>query len=362
MRRRASRKGSHLKTARIQEINEAITSKDLPRLRRLTLGPSGLVETSVRQRAWPLLLEASLPHHFHFRELIKKHKDWTQVQLDVNRAYNFLPTSPKKSLVNRIHTALEEIIHAILSRNPFLHYYQGFHDVCLVFLLVLGEDLGFVASERVAVYYLRDAMSHDLELVVQLLSLIYPLLENEDQELHLMFKEIDLKPYFALSWVITWFSHDIDTRADVERIFDFLLASHPLMPIYLSTAIILEYKAEIMELDRDPAIIHSFMSKLMKRSNHDFDRLILIADRLFRLNSPQKLQKSSGLSLARHSCMNHFSAEWPDWEKKTEKALKEGEHPATWKEGAKYALFAFSATASAMAAVLLTEFFLRSQM
>lgn len=44
-------------------------------------------------------------------------------------------------------------------------------------------------------------------------------------------------PYFALSWMLTLFSHDINTLEPVQRIFDFLLARNPAAVIYLGVAV-----------------------------------------------------------------------------------------------------------------------------
>lgn len=44
-------------------------------------------------------------------------------------------------------------------------------------------------------------------------------------------------PYFALAWVITWFSHNLNSLSVATRLFDFFLVSHPLMPIYYSVAV-----------------------------------------------------------------------------------------------------------------------------
>lgn len=43
--------------------------------------------------------------------------------------------------------------------------------------------------------------------------------------------------FFSLSWVITWFGHVIQDSALVTRLVDVLLASHPLMPIYVSAMV-----------------------------------------------------------------------------------------------------------------------------
>jgi hypothetical protein len=44
-------------------------------------------------------------------------------------------------------------------------------------------------------------------------------------------------PFFALSWILCLFSHDIDTLEPVQRMFDFLLARNPVSAIYLAVAV-----------------------------------------------------------------------------------------------------------------------------
>jgi len=44
-------------------------------------------------------------------------------------------------------------------------------------------------------------------------------------------------PFFALSWVLTWFSHDLESVAVVARLFDFLVAHNPVMVCYLVVAV-----------------------------------------------------------------------------------------------------------------------------
>jgi hypothetical protein len=44
-------------------------------------------------------------------------------------------------------------------------------------------------------------------------------------------------PYFSLSWLLTWFSHVIEDIDMAAHLFDFFLASHALMPIYMIAAV-----------------------------------------------------------------------------------------------------------------------------
>lgn len=50
---------------------------------------------------------------------------------------------------------LIDIILLILERNPQLHYYQGYHDIVVTFLLVVGEELSTSLVEKLSTHHLR---------------------------------------------------------------------------------------------------------------------------------------------------------------------------------------------------------------
>ena len=51
-----------------------------------------------------------------------------------------------------------------------------------------------------------------------------------------------------ISWFLTMaFAHDIQKFDCVQRIYDLVLASHPLIIIYLVAAVIVEHKEELEE-------------------------------------------------------------------------------------------------------------------
>ena len=57
-----------------------------------------------------------------------------------------------------------------------------------------------------------------------------------DPELHEHILASEVQPYYALSWYITWFSHNVPELDQAARIFDVFLSSHPLMPLYFAAA------------------------------------------------------------------------------------------------------------------------------
>ena len=52
---------------------------------------------------------------------------------------------------------------------------------------------------------------------------------------------------FIVSWVLTWFSHDLENLDNVAQIFDACLSQHPLFPLYLAIATILYNKERLYE-------------------------------------------------------------------------------------------------------------------
>lgn len=50
---------------------------------------------------------------------------------------------------------LIDIILHVLQRNPQLHYYQGYHDIVVTFLLVVGDRLATALVEKLSTHHLR---------------------------------------------------------------------------------------------------------------------------------------------------------------------------------------------------------------
>lgn len=103
------------------------------------------------------------------------------------------------------------MIHGVLNKNDTLYYYQGYHDYVSVFLLTLGENLGYHCADIATNYVIRDFMYPNFEIgVFPALDLSNKLLQLIDKEMYELVEEGGGQPTYALSWILTWFSHDID--------------------------------------------------------------------------------------------------------------------------------------------------------
>ena len=210
-----------------------------------------------------------------------------------------------------------------------LRYYQGYHDVASIVLAVLGgvevggngmmtktkttplprvesagsavtdsssttsngggpsrqdeqqqvynaaSSMGLTLACRVLLQlshsHLRDAMRPNFAQLQSALKLIImPLTATFDPQLHAHLHDCEMEPYFCLSWVITWFAHDVRDTALVKRLFDFFIVSHPLMVVYMSVAMMIHplNRIEVLSADCDFACVHNALADLPKNSSN----------------------------------------------------------------------------------------------
>lgn len=141
-----------------------------------------------------------------------------QIEKDVNRSLNHFNISVG---LNFYRKKLSNIMNALFQVNQEWSYYQGFNDICSVFLYVLTEDVGYYASTSIAHYFVRDFLKPSFDKgVIPALQLMMKVIQSEEPKVYERISFIQI-PTFAVSWIITWFAHDLENMNDVYRIFDF---------------------------------------------------------------------------------------------------------------------------------------------
>ncbi|KAF8950183.1 hypothetical protein BGZ52_003411 [Haplosporangium bisporale] len=223
-------------------------------------------------------------------------------ELDILRCTS---VESRQSVKKQRQEELQQIIIDVLRRHPKLAYYQGFHDVCTCLLVVLGKEAATLAAESLALFFFRDCMLDNLEPVLNQLSLMTALLKLEDPEVQAFLDKSETLPFFPLSWVITWCAHDLNDFGKVARLFDFLLCFNPLMSIYLTTAVVMARREELLEVECDNAMVHTFLTKFPK--NIDLELVISHAHQLYITYPPETLQNRAESWLDESSCVNTFS-------------------------------------------------------
>ena len=248
---------------------------------------------------------------------LPRHKDEDQVGLDVNRSFIYYPQSMTAQELHKIvHTnlmidesekqldlrkqELSSVITQVLREHPMLCYFQGFHDIVQVFLLVLGLEQAPNAVAHLSLLRIRDFMLPSLSASVAHLNLLPSILYAEDAKLcqHLS----QTQPFFALAATLTLYAHDIQEYGDIARLFDFLIAQPAVVPIYFFAVIILSRREELFDIPADePEMLHSVLSKLPKPLN--LEQLISRTMVLFNDHPPERLPKRAWAKISCHSVL-----------------------------------------------------------
>ncbi|KAL6099680.1 uncharacterized protein ACO6RY_01452 [Pungitius sinensis] len=295
---------------KLTEIHQALFSDpvDIETLRRAAASKGGLLTNEVRRKVWPKLLNVNvydLPPK-PGRDVRENHKDYNQVVLDVRRSMKRFPKAMPVTERAVLQEQLTDIILEVLKCNPQLHYYQGYHDVAVTLLLVVGERMALAMLDTLSNHHLRDFMDPTMDRTKHILNYLMPILEQVDTELHDFMIRSEVGTIFALSWLITWYGHVLSDFKHTMRLYDFFLASHPLMPIYLAATIVLHREKEVKKTECDMAMVHHLLSLIPQ--DLPYQLLIGRAQDLFHRYPPSLLAKRATLQSHKSLSISTFQA------------------------------------------------------
>lgn len=277
---------------KIEEIRDAARQRDADRLRRLAESRGGLLQDDLRRLAWPILLGLSGPDEDDDQwddagvrdekhddsttdgslppwQKLPPHKDESQVQLDVDRSFVYYPSHQSDEELRRHKGQLFALIAEVLRRHPYLCYFQGYHDICQVFLLVLDPAWRARAVARLSVLRIRDFMLPTLGPTTTQLRLLPEIISKADPKLYRHLAAVE--PFYALSGTLTMYAHNIEAYSDIARLFDVLIAREPVFSIYMFAQIVIDRRDEILEID-EADMLHVILGKVPP--NMDLDALV----------------------------------------------------------------------------------------
>ncbi|KAI1849362.1 hypothetical protein JX265_012077 [Neoarthrinium moseri] len=298
-------------------ILDACNRRDIADLKDLAATKGGFLSDAIRRQAWPILLGSAYPaaaassdegkppldkaaeahqqnvasgateaHDGPWSEL-PRHRDEDQVRLDVDRSFIYYPHDQSQAQLDLKKSELSDLITETLRRHPHLCYFQGYHDICQVFLLVLPPALRPSAVARLSALRIRDFMLPNLAPAISQLRLIPDILYAVDPALcrHLSQTE----PFFALSGTLTMYAHDIQSYSSIARLFDALLARGQVFSVYMFAQIVLNRRGELFDTPAsEPEMLHSILSKLPQPL--DLEQLIADTATLFARHPPESLR------------------------------------------------------------------------
>jgi len=301
---------------KIKRLNDALDGDpvDFELLRKMMITADGSVTDDLRCKVWPKLLNVDVfnkPKKKKADEELKEFQSniwWHQVNLDVNRAHRRFPVGSRMSRKRVLQQQLTNIIMRVLCRHPELHYYQGYHDIAVTLLRVVGEELAFSLLEQLSTNHIRDFMDKNMNRTNRMLSLFYAVLSKVDKQLEQFLLRSDVGTIFALSWLITWFGHDVNSFETIVRLCDFFLATHPVMPVYVSVVLVRNHKTQVLQQECDMAMVHHCLCRLPAYLNiDDIDDVIKQAHDLYQQHPPTSLRSEVRIYLKESDSISHHA-------------------------------------------------------
>mmetsp|Transcript_19506 Transcript_19506/g.54266 ORF Transcript_19506/g.54266 Transcript_19506/m.54266 type:complete len:415 (+) Transcript_19506:333-1577(+) len=287
---------------------------------RKEVAERGAPARQLRRRVWPLLLDVNVDDFDeagYLEAANGSHRDSSVVEVDVQRSLWAFTANWPEAKREASRQSLKRLLNATVGSLQDVYYYQGLHDIASVLLLILGEHMAYAALRTLTTAHLRDFTRPTLEPVKEVLELLHPLLAKHDRQLHDFIEcceerqNLDMglfdrrasraerqaarsPPYFAIAWVITWFSHSVQSLPAACRLFDLFFASHPLMPLYVATVSMSHGRQSIMECGEDdfPGV-HSSLKNLDIFSLISADQLAQESLGLFRRFPPSSLRRAA---------------------------------------------------------------------
>ena len=221
------------------------------------------------------------------------------ISADCERSYFNLEN--EKELQNEKRKELERLLRSVFGGKNRLRYYKGVNTVTQVVLSIAETEeeeedanakykISCAMLDRLASFSLRDNTRETMYPVLLSLRIVLARLieealgEDEVLKEAIAFGARKHEYQFALQKVLTWHSMSADSSKRsvensseeeeeesrnecVKRVFDLFLASHPLMPVYLTVAVLLRERESIIKArneldDDDDDVMFSYLSRL----------------------------------------------------------------------------------------------------
>lgn len=273
--------------------------QDIGNLQRI--GRSKGFPSRLRRRIWPILLHLD-PALGYSDDNLVPHRDEKQVLLDTQRSFTNRPANVPEDAIPGLKDDLQHCISQVLRRNPWLNYYQGYHDIAELLLLTLGRSATIPALERLSHIYLRDYMLSTLTPSMSILRLVHQIVEIADPKLFSILQVSDTEPYYAISAILTWWIHSIESHADACRVVDFLISSEPILIIYSIAAVTILKTKEISALEDDKDLIFLVLSK--GPTDLPIESVLSLTYDLYESIRPKQMRHWAAIS--KHSCFKTF--------------------------------------------------------
>ena len=174
------------------------------------------------------------------------------ITADVNRSVSSwdIHRGIKRSQRNARRRKLGEIIRTLARSLGGFRYYQGLHDICLVFLELTDGNLNDCVE--LLIPFIR---THFWSLIVTdfdrgllpLIDRIKFIVQSEDPELHTKLEHSGVGYFISVPWILTWFAHSLHSFSSICDMYNFLLRHDGERTIvYVSASVLLQSRDRLV--------------------------------------------------------------------------------------------------------------------
>lgn len=115
-----------------------------------------------------------------------------------------------------------------LGNYEYFNYFQGYQEICLYFMIIFGRKKGVRYMSLFGKIYLDYVLSKKYKINFEMLiDILNECCNNISRKKNTTINKItSTKPYYSLSWIITYLTHSDDNLFDELRILDYFITSN----------------------------------------------------------------------------------------------------------------------------------------
>lgn len=278
-----------------------ISVEDFDTVYEFAISKGGFVDSKNRQFFYPIICginKSNFKDYVYINE--QENHDWSNDSLRIN-VFNIKDRdtnrviSPDKKIINldalrskisfilqeakcrgKYGESLELIEHAIKSsleqfivnmtslNNHVYTYYQGYHDLGLYFLLLFNDNksVGTSVFQHFSEFLLKEnlqtkedsnkenfPLTNTLQILKEIIEIISPTIQDFINKV--MNEGLST---FALPWILTLFTHCINSSNIIYRLLDYFIVAHPISVYIISALIIID---EILRINNTKGSVES---------------------------------------------------------------------------------------------------------
>lgn len=168
----------------------------------------------IRRDLLQLLLALAPQGNARMASTFMREKDRRTMIQDVRRSVSFwdIHTHLKMKFRLRKRKNLMKCLENTFSTSSTVKYYQGLHDICLFILELCDENVDLARDITVGLFtaHFHDFMNTDFNRsLVPRLESIEELISRADPELADRISRAGVGYFFAVPWILTWFTHSV---------------------------------------------------------------------------------------------------------------------------------------------------------